>query len=486
MLLNNIFDEGDDKDYTAASGKMRLPNSNKSKWLYPFQWLWDTFFICAWNPNTAQSLFDATKFLEAQAPNGFCGHIRYNREILLKKEYFPAANIYYLNGLPAVGEITSRITQPPNIAYGLLELAKKIAHNGGDLFPLRSLFQKAYKYHEYIYNNRIIDGCMVTIHPWESGDDNSPKWDIIYQKLEKYILSIGNLEHIIIGWLESIGLTYDRVDLKIIKPTQRPTDPHYYAYLFLIYLYGQWNWKEETILKESPFRVLDPMTNGILLRSNMSLLELYHLLEISDHEKLNKINYWISTTKQGLINLWSKEHKMYLTKDLTDDTVIEVETVSGFTPLFSCGINKEHADTMAEKIILQIKENETKYFIPSTPIKETNYFEENRYWRGPVWVITNELIAEGLDYYGYKELSDFIRTNSLDLVLNTLDERGGFYEYYNPITGVGLGSASQSWTAVALLSAIEKINGPIVSDARYSNAANIGFVGRFGELESKL
>ena len=151
MLLNNIFDEGDDKDYTAASGKMRLPNSNKSKWLYPFQWLWDTFFICAWNPNTAQSLFDATKFLEAQAPNGFCGHIRYNREILLKKEYFPAANIYYLNGLPAVGEITSRITQPPNIAYGLLELAKKIAHNGGDLFPLRSLFQKTYKYHEYIY-----------------------------------------------------------------------------------------------------------------------------------------------------------------------------------------------------------------------------------------------------------------------------------------------------------------------------------------------
>lgn len=433
---------------------MSLLDSTEEKWLYPFQWLWDTFFICAWNHNTDQSIFDAGMFLNAQQPNGFCGHIRYNREILERRDYFPPPDVYFMGKLPEKGEISSKITQPPNIGYGLLEMAKKILKKNGDLNAVKLLFQRTLKYHEYIYANRIIDGCMVTIHPWEAGDDNSPKWDVIYKKLEKYISSHGDLGKIINDWLNNLDISFERADIKIVKHTQRPTDPHYYLYLFLIYLYGRWNWDDHKILKDSPFRVLDPMTNAILLRSDVSLLELADVLGEKSNLVLDKINEWINISKIGLEQLWSEDHKLYLAKDLYDGSLINIETVSGFIPLFSNAIPASHAAKIAEKLNKLILTGDTKFQIPSTLFKEHKYFDPERYWRGPVWIITNELVAQGLDFYGYKKLSDFIRANILMLVSNSLNDRGGFYEYFNSITGAGLGSARQSWTAAAVLNAL--------------------------------
>ncbi|MBM3209233.1 hypothetical protein FJZ40_02990 [Candidatus Shapirobacteria bacterium] len=122
-LKRNIFREGKlDRDYTSAAGKT-LPFN---RFLYPFQWLWDTFFVSAWTPDIRQGIKDVRKFLAGQKSNGELGHIRYNREVLGKAYYFPPPNIYFRNGiLPEKGEVTSRITQPPNVAYGIWELAKK-------------------------------------------------------------------------------------------------------------------------------------------------------------------------------------------------------------------------------------------------------------------------------------------------------------------------------------------------------------------------
>ncbi|HSL28877.1 MAG TPA: hypothetical protein VK900_06715, partial [Anaerolineales bacterium] len=68
------------------------------------------------------------------------------------------------------------------------------------------------------------------------------------------------------------------------------------------------------------------------------------------------------------------------------------------------------------------------------------------YWRGPVWIITNWLVIEGLRRYGYDDLAGTIRQDSLSLM-----EGAGFREYYDPRDGSGCGSTDFSWSAALAL-----------------------------------
>jgi glycogen debranching enzyme len=218
-------------------------------------------------------------------------------------------------------------------------------------------------------------------------------------------------------------------------------------------MYGEVDWDIKKILEISPFRVVDPMTNSILLRSDKCLLELAEILNITDHHTLTQIKVWIEQTKNGLESLWSETDSTYYAKDLCTETLIKIDTVSSLIPLFSEVVSKDHAYKLAKKIINMNKDK--IYLVPSTSPYESSYFEPDRYWRGPTWIITNELVATGLDFYEQYDLAKEVRMNSLALILNTLDTFGGFYEYYNPITGKGLGSPKQSWTAAAVLNILK-------------------------------
>ncbi len=76
-------------------------------------------------------------------------------------------------------------------------------------------------------------------------------------------------------------------------------------------------------------------------------------------------------------------------------------------------------------------------------------WESSRYWRGPVWIIINWLIQQGLDQYGYSSLAGDLRQSSLKLMTES-----GFYEYFDPITGAGCGTDAFSWSAALALEMI--------------------------------
>ncbi|CAF3816378.1 unnamed protein product, partial [Rotaria sp. Silwood1] len=73
-------------------------------------------------------------------------------------------------------------------------------------------------------------------------------------------------------------------------------------------------------------------------------------------------------------------------------------------------------------------------------------FESKRYWRGPVWAIINWLIADGLRKNQLIELAAIIESQTINAI-----ERAGFCEYFDPMTGEGLGGNKLSWTAAAYL-----------------------------------
>ena len=86
-----------------------------------------------------------------------------------------------------------------------------------------------------------------------------------------------------------------------------------------------------------------------------------------------------------------------------------------------------------------------RFLVPSTD-PASPLFEPRRYWRGPVWLIVNWMIADGLAAHGRADLADRLREDALELV-----RRHGFFEYFDPINGEGLGGANFTWTAATTL-----------------------------------
>jgi glycogen debranching enzyme len=87
----------------------------------------------------------------------------------------------------------------------------------------------------------------------------------------------------------------------------------------------------------------------------------------------------------------------------------------------------------------------TEYLVASHP-PGTAEFDELRYWRGPVWLIVNYMIAVGLRRAGEDELVRCIVDDSIALI-----ETSGFAEYYGPITGTPCGGDSFTWTAAMVI-----------------------------------
>jgi glycogen debranching enzyme len=86
-----------------------------------------------------------------------------------------------------------------------------------------------------------------------------------------------------------------------------------------------------------------------------------------------------------------------------------------------------------------------RFLVPSHDPRDPR-FDITRYWRGPVWLVCNYMIADGLRRAGEVDLANRICQDSLELIKD-----GGFSEYYNPVSGMPLGGARFSWTAAIVL-----------------------------------
>jgi hypothetical protein len=266
-------------------------------------------------------------------------------------------------------------------------------------------------------------GLVATLHPWETGMDNSPAWDAALARVPTETVT-----------------PIRRRDTTLVDAAMRPRGEEYQRFIHLVDLFRDAGWNPERMLTVSPFRVADVATNAILLRAERDLLAMAARFgTISQHAE---IEVRTARLHAALNRLWRDDLGLYASMNLTTHETIPIGTSGGFLPLFA-GHAPARAPTLAATLARWA--TQVTRLVPSTDPGHAN-FEPKRYWRGPVWAMMNWMIADGFVAAGHAATAARLRVDTLALI-----EAVGPSEYFDPVTGEGAGGADFSWTAAIYL-----------------------------------
>jgi glycogen debranching enzyme len=416
-------------------GNWRGSSTVPSRSLYPHQWSWDAAFIaigrCWVEQERAQRELES--MFEAQWSTGMVPHIRFDPKVPADA-YFPGPNFWQSERCPASprGVETSGITQPPLHARAALEIWRHASDQYEALEFLRRLYPKLAAQHAHLAGSRDPDGhgLAAIVHPWESGQDNSPLWD-------------NELDHLEIppGALPS----YQRFDLHHADAADRPTDAAYQRYVYLAMTYRELDYDDRAMVAQQLFCIQPPQFNAIYLWSELALAAIARLVDAEQGPHLAAAG----RIRDGIVGrLWDPERKRFSAQDLRTRRRIRKASVDAASPL----LDPLLPEPMVSAIVQELRSPDFDppgvvdlFLIPSYELRGAD-FNRRRYWRGPVWFNTDWLVWRGLRQHGETELAGEIEGSMIGLV-----ERSGFREYYDPFTAQGYGTDDFSWTAALLL-----------------------------------
>lgn len=422
QVLNNNWKE---------DGGFSIPCAN----LYPFQWKWDSGFIAIGfaHYDMQKAEREIATLLDAQWDNGFIPHIIFHTE---NDSYFPGANFHQSNLHPLASKKykSTGITQPPVTGFVLEEIYKISKDKTHTLKYIESVIDKVYFNHQYFYENRDPqnEGLVYIYHNWESGTDNSPIWDDIWETMNPP------------------EYTFERRDTKHVDASERPSKREYDHYLHIIEIAKKHNYSDKKIAELSPFLVQDPLFNAMLIKSNESLIKLYNLIQ-GNSDKVEQLKKWQEKSKKSFNDkLFDEEIGAYVHYDLRNEKAIRYLSSSSFAPLFAGLPSKERAAKMV-KVMLDKFGGEHQYLCASFD-PESERFNPKKYWRGPVWVNLNWMLFYGLKDYGYNATSERVKEDTISII-----EKNGFYEYFDSRKDMhkegkaGYGGNHFSWSAALLI-----------------------------------
>jgi glycogen debranching enzyme len=380
---------------------------------YPHQWGWDAAYIAiGWKwIDPARAATELESLLAGQWQDGRVPHIVFHPDVP-EEAYFPGPAFW--------GRPTSGLTQPPLHARAALEVAR--LSEDGDAF-LRRVFPRLAAQHEYLARRRDAGGggLAAIVHPWESGLDNSPAWDAPLAAVE----------------LPPEGVEpYERRDRRHVDAGERPSDADYDRFVHLARAYRDGGYADDG---SAAFLVEDPLFNAIWLWSTHALAEIATSVGADPapfHEAAARIHAAL------LDRLW--DGARFLPRDLRAGRLIERRTILSLGPLLD-------PDLPADVLRAAVAELESPHFRSDRGIGVASSdllapeFDRRRYWRGPVWANLNWLLARGLRTHGRTEHAAALERTTLSLV-----EAAGLREYFDPLTGEGLGSDDFSWTAAVV------------------------------------
>lgn len=379
--------------------------------LYPYQWNWDSAFA-AWGFATfdiprAWDEFDT--LLASQWDTGMVPHIIFHEP---DPSYFPGPDVWSTGQSPA----TSGISQPP-VAATMARLVWELDKEAGRE-RLAAIYHKLVAWHRWWHEVRCVHGPAAIIHPWESGRDNCPDWDIGMQGVDG----------------SRVG-SYTRRDTGHVDPAMRPRKEQYDRYIAMVQFGVGVGWDQKRIVSEGPFLMADPGITFILLRAHEDLIFLGRALG----EDTGEIAVWAETLRAALPEIWNPALGAYDARNLRDGAFAGV-LGSGALLAYLADAGTPTLDAHLMRVW-----DAVTYGIPSAD-PQADIFDARRYWRGPSWPFLNALIAVGFRDMGRHDLDARLRRETAEAIA-----KNGFAEYFDPHDATPCGGRNFTWTAAIWL-----------------------------------
>ena len=405
--------------------------------LYPHQWSWDAAFVAIGlaRLDVARAVTELRSLLAAQWSTGMIPHIRFSPHA---DAYFPGPDRWGTDDVAArpAGIRTSGICQPPVHAIAVRHVLDRGRERGGadrvtaEAFAAESL-DALLAWHRWLAAARDPDGAgLVEIHhSWESGFDNSPRWDAPYARITPGPVP-----------------PFARRDTHhVASAAERPTDVEYTRYLWLVEQLKAVGYDEARALETIDFRVRDVFFSAVLAAAAEVLGGIADDLGRPD-DAADQLAV-AARFRAGVASTVDPATGLARDYDVRAGAWMGPMTVAGFAPLVAGG---DQALLAAQRALLRgpdwMAHPALRHALPTSTSPASPDFRPRTYWRGPVWPFLNLLLGWACARDGAFALHDELRTASLEQLADLT-----FAEYYEPVTGAPLGSHDQAWTAAAAL-----------------------------------
>jgi hypothetical protein len=430
--------------------------------LYPHQWSWDSAFIAIGTRHRepARARAELVNLLDAQWPDGRLPQIVYDLE--RDDDYAPGAE-FWRSG-------TSGLVQPPVHAWAawLVHCADPVGSTREGF--LARVYPRLARWHEYLHVRRAGGvGLPVVKHPWESGTDNSPLWDVALERVPPEARS-----------------PIRRPDLRHAGSGERPGSRDYRRYYRLAETYRDAGCADDVPIG---FAMVCPLFTTVLAVSELALARMVTALPDGGGGTRSDVDGDVTgaggraSAAAGAHeaaaarvvaamdeHLWDGHLGLYVALDDTTGERVRRATVNGLVPLLLAPGPTDSAavagaatadETPSERpVALATGRTEGLLatltspgflgggpFLPSTSRLDPA-FDRALYWRGPTWFNTSWLLWRAVRALGRDDLAACLREQF------AVAAPEGFPEYADPDTGAGRGTRQFSWTAALTVDAL--------------------------------
>jgi len=418
--------------------------------LYPHMWSWDAAFVAIGlaTVNLDRAVLELDTLLAAQWSTGMLPHIVFAAAAHMRDtrtredDYFPGPDRWGCveSGAPAPSSPrTSGICQPPVHALAVQRIVaagrrgERTERSVAEAFLARA-WRPMVAWHRWLASSRdpAGEGLITLYHGWESGMDNSPRWD-------------GPYSRVVVG---PDLPPYQRRDTAVVGDvSQRPSDLEYDRYLWLVEQMRRVGYSDALMRDTCDFAVKDSFVSAIMAVASDVLADLGEDSRMPAADVAD-LRSWAARFRAGVVSTVDTSSGLARDFDIRADSWLATPTVAGFAPLLCGGL-----DRSAERRMLALLDSPSwcgdprlcTAVPPSTSPTDPS-FRPREYWRGPQWPVVAWLFAWAFARRGWTERASLLRDEGMRLV-----GHGHFAEYYEPFTGEPLGSMRQSWTAAAVL-----------------------------------
>lgn len=390
--------EGYDSRY-----KRKFEYSSPSRRRYAWQWFWDSSFhaIALSHLDVQMAKNELNSLVASQDEDGLIGHITYwgDRRIL------PFWG--YLQSKLAFRPRHTQLIQTPLLAQAVHQVYVK----SQDRTFLEDMLPRLDRYYRWLASKRDpdADSLISIISPYETGMDHNPAFD------------------------SALGLRRPgRVSLEIKN-----------RLLDISNLLTS-NYDIDAILRKGRFDCEDVMVNCVYAQALATMRTMHK--EAGNNDKAQAYETMALRVEKAVLDkCYDAESGLYFNLFSKGERKLRVATVTSLFPLILDTIPRERLDELVQRHLLNENEFWLPYPVPSVARNEETFKAgwSMTLWRGPTWLNTNWFLVKGLRKHGYLEVADQIVEKSVDMV-----SRYGFREYYNPITGEGMGAGAFGWSTL--------------------------------------